>query len=64
MRDVTSFSFTLFNTGIAENIPVNSGGGKIATLKIPTGDNKVRFLVNEISKEKQPSTFLVQEEMK
>ena len=53
LRDVTSFSFTLFNTGIAENIPVNSGGRKIATLKIPTGNNRVRFLVNEISRENE-----------
>ncbi len=52
-RDITTFSFSVVNSRNDENIPSNSRGRKVAMLKIPTGNDRARFLVNEIDKDNE-----------
>ncbi len=52
-RDMTTFSFSVINSRNDVNIPSNSRGKKIATLKIPTGNDRARFLVKEIDKDNE-----------
>ncbi len=46
--EITSLSFSIFDTGNSHHIQASPGDRRIVILKFPMGDNRVRFLVYEI----------------